>query len=178
MRRKLFVLVVLLPVFAGCGSEPDRIYDFKGQVVSVEEGGKGVTIDHEDIPGLMRAMKMRFAVQDPALMEGLVPGMSVEGKLKVVAGKYLLTELKRKGGPIGEEREIQEALSKLRPEDRRYAEQQGYCPISDKALGTMGLPIKLNIKGERVFLCCESCRKKAEENPDTTLKALAEIRDK
>jgi Cu/Ag efflux protein CusF len=50
----------------------------QGRVVSIDTGGKMVTIDHEDIPGLMRAMKMPFTVEDPRLME-FGPGMPVRG---------------------------------------------------------------------------------------------------
>ncbi len=178
MRRMLASLVALLPLVSGCEKEPDRVYEFKGRVVSIDAGGKTVTIDHEDIPGLMRAMQMPFAVEDPKLMEGLVPGMPVEGKLKVASGRYVLTELKRKGGPIGEERKIQESLSKLVPEDRKRVEQQRLCPISGEGLGTRGLPLKLNIKGETVFICCPECREKAEGNPDETLKKVKELRER
>ena len=165
--------VVLL---AGCGKDPDRIYDFRGQVVSIDPSGRTVVIDHEDIPGLMRAMKMPFAVEDPVLVDGLVPGITVEGKLKVVSGKFVLLELKRKSVPIGPEREIQENLSRLVPEDRKLVEQQGICPISDEGLGTKGLPVKLRLKNETVFLCCDKCRPKAEQDPDATLKKVDELR--
>ena len=176
MRRIVLALIAVLPLVSGCTNEPDRIYDFKGRVVAIDAGGKTVTIEHEDIPGLMRAMKMPFTAEDPKLVEGLVPGMAVEGKLKVVSGKYLLTELKRKAGPIGPEREIQEALSKLVPEDRKRVEQQRLCPISGEGLGTKGLPVKLSLKGETVFLCCEMCREQAEGNPDATLKKVSQLR--
>jgi Cu/Ag efflux protein CusF len=167
---------MLLLCLSGCSGEPERIYDFKGHVVSIDGGGTTVTIDHEDIPGLMRAMKMPFNAADPKLLEGLVPGMPVEGKIKVVSGKYVLTELKRKGGPVGPERVMQEALSKLVPEDRKLAEQQYLCPISDKPLGSMDVPVKLVIKGEPVFICCEKCRQKAEADPDATLKKSVDLK--
>jgi Cu/Ag efflux protein CusF len=170
MRYVLLAISVLWLGVSGCGTEEERIYDFKGHVVSLDRGGNTVTIDHEEIPGLMRAMKMPFRADDPKLLEGLVPGMPVEGKLKVVAGKYVLIELKRKSGPIGPERAIQEALSKLVPEDRKLAEQQHLCPISNEPLGSRDVPVKLMIRGEPVFICCESCQKKAEADPDATLK--------
>lgn len=176
MARLLIAMVAVLPWLAGCASEPDRVYEFKGRVVSIDRGGTTVTIDHEDIPGLMRAMKRPFTAEDPKLLEGLVKGMPVEGKIKVVSGKYVLIELERKGGAIGLEREIQEALSKLVPEDRKLAEQQDLCPISDKPLGSVGVPVRLNIKGEPIFICCESCRQKAESDPDATLKKVAALK--
>src|SRR5262249_39095542 len=48
-------------------------------------------------------------------------------------------------------------LAKLSPEDRRLAEEQGICPESDNPLGAMGVPVKITLKGQPVFLCCKSC---------------------
>jgi hypothetical protein len=36
-------------------------------------------------------------------------------------------------------------------------------------LGSMGAPIKFEIKGEPVFVCCSGCKAKALKNPDETL---------
>jgi Cu/Ag efflux protein CusF len=169
-------IIALVPFLSGCGGDPERVYEFKGRVVSIDGGGTTATIDHEDIPGLMRAMKRPFTAEDPRFLEGLVPGMPVEGKIKIVSGRYVLTELKRKGGPIGAERAIQEALSKLAPEDRKLAEQQYLCPISNEVLGSRDAPVKLIINGEPVFICCESCRKKAGGDPEATLKKAADLK--
>lgn len=175
MPRLLIPLIAAFLYGSGC-NEPDRIYDFKGRVVSVDDSGKSVTIDHEDIPGLMRAMKMPFTVDDPELIKDLIPGMSVEGKMKIASGKYYLLELKKRVAPIGPEREIQDAFSKLVPSDRKRVEMQGLCPISGEALGTKGLPVKLMIQDEPVFLCCKECVEKANANPDDTLKKVANLR--
>src|SRR4051794_13034567 len=54
-------------VIAGCTSstpEKEKIYDIKGKVVSVDADKKTVRLDHEDIPGFMKAMEMNFTVQD------------------------------------------------------------------------------------------------------------------
>ena len=57
--------------------------------------------------------------------------------------------------------------AKLMPEDRALVETQEWCVIStDERLGSMGPPLKLDIKGEVVFICCKSCKKKAEADPD------------
>lgn len=54
---------------------------------------------------------------------------------------------------------IQEALSKLPEEDRKLAEAQKTCPVGNSALGSMGTPIKVDVGGKPVFICCEGCRK-------------------
>ena len=69
-------------------------------------------------------------------------------------------------------------LAKLGPEDRRLAEAQGWCPITDEPLGSMGVPVKLKIEDEPVFLCCESCREKARAGPGKTLAKVRELKVK
>jgi protein SCO1/2 len=95
----LSVLVAVL-LLAGCqsgtGSGKDRVYDIKGKVVELDAGGKSVRLDHEDIPGLMKAMEMKFDVEDGKVLEGLRAGDQVHGKLKVKPGnQYVITELKK-----------------------------------------------------------------------------------
>ena len=65
----------------------------KGKVVAVEKEKNRVVLDHEDIPGLMKAMQMPFSVTDPKLLEGLKAGDAVSGKLKAEGGKYVITQL-------------------------------------------------------------------------------------
>ena len=60
-------------------------------------------------------------------------------------------------------------LAKLTPEDLPIAEAQRLCPVSGEALGEMGTPVKVDIKGQTVFLCCDACKEKALGNPDKTL---------
>jgi hypothetical protein len=67
---------------------------------------------------------------------------------------------------------VQEALAKLSPEDRALAEKQKTCPVSDEPLGSMGVPVKVNVKGQDVFLCCESCEGMIKENTDEYLAKL------
>src|SRR5712691_9264282 len=65
-----FLVVLLAPLFLlGCRRTADapagKEYDIKGKVVSIAPDKKGVTLDHEAIPGLMGAMKMEFPVESP-----------------------------------------------------------------------------------------------------------------
>ena len=53
----------------GCGQKPaeksaTKVYDIKGKIVAIRTDKEGVTLDHEDIPGLMKGMKMEFLVED------------------------------------------------------------------------------------------------------------------
>jgi hypothetical protein len=72
--------------------------------------------------------------------------------------------------------DIEANLAKLSPEDRKLAESQKFCAIQTKnRLGSMGVPVKLTIKDQPVFLCCGGCVAKAKANPDKTLATVAEL---
>ena len=75
--------------------------------------------------------------------------------------------------------EVAAARAKLSPEDRALVEAQEWCVVqTDERLGSMGVPIKLDIKGQPVFICCKGCQKKAERDPDATLAKLEELKAK
>jgi Cu/Ag efflux protein CusF len=59
-------------------------YTLRGTVTKVEAELKHVRIAHEEIPGFMNAMTMRFAYADRAFLAGLHQGDAVEGTLRVV----------------------------------------------------------------------------------------------
>ncbi len=79
--------------------------------------------------------------------------------------------------PEDPEAKIAAVLSKLPPADRKLAEQQRTCPIlKDSRLGSMGVPVKLSLAGETVFLCCSGCKGQATANPEQTAARVRELR--
>jgi uncharacterized protein (TIGR03000 family) len=77
------------------------------------------------------------------------------------------------------EKEVETNLAKLQPEDRKLAQTQRFCAVqSGIRLGSMGVPVKVVLKGHPVFLCCEACVEKAQSNPDETLQGLAKLKTK
>jgi Cu(I)/Ag(I) efflux system membrane fusion protein len=96
------------------------------------------------------------------------------------------------GGPQSERRSATEArpsmsededakvlavLAKLSRVDRRLAEAQAYCPVRQtNRLGGMGVPVKLTLKGQPVFLCCGGCEKEAREHADRTLDRVQRLK--
>jgi hypothetical protein len=69
------------------------------------------------------------------------------------------------------------ALGKLKGADQVLAEQQRYCPVMDDSrLGSMGTPVKIEIKGNAVFLCCKGCQEEALAHPDATLKKAEKLK--
>jgi len=82
------------------------------------------------------------------------------------------TSSTEKEKPAGEE-EIQAAREKLAPAERTLVEEQEWCVVStNQRLGSMGVPYKVTVKGQPVFLCCDHCEKKALADPDKTLTTL------
>jgi Cu(I)/Ag(I) efflux system membrane fusion protein len=69
-------------------------------------------------------------------------------------------------------------LAKLSAEDRRLAEEQGFCPQSNSPLGSMGVPIKLLLQGQPVFVCCSGCVDDVKQHPQQTLEAVAKFKRK
>ncbi len=75
------------------------------------------------------------------------------------------------------ESDVAIAMSKLSSEDRKEAEAQKFCAVmSDNLLGSMGTPLKLDVKGQPVFVCCAGCKSKALKNADETLAAVATMK--
>jgi protein SCO1/2 len=88
-------------VMAGCKgesadkskSESAKEYDIKGKIMAIDLKKPAVTLDHEDVPGLMKAMEMEFAVADRKMLESLKVGDQVTGRLKKTESGYLITRL-------------------------------------------------------------------------------------
>ena len=82
-----------------------------------------------------------------------------------------------KGGGDVADPEITAALAELSTEDRSTALSQKFCAImTDSLLGSMGTPIKVEIDGKPVFLCCKGCKTKALRDPEATLAIVAKLK--
>jgi Cu(I)/Ag(I) efflux system membrane fusion protein len=81
--------------------------------------------------------------------------------------------------PSDPDAKIKAALAKLSESDRKLAEDQIYCPIqTNNRLGSMGVPIKIDVNGQPVFLCCIGCEEGAKKDAAKTLKSLAEVKNR
>jgi Cu(I)/Ag(I) efflux system membrane fusion protein len=72
-----------------------------------------------------------------------------------------------------EAEQIAQVLAQLPPADRARAEQQKMCPVADMPLGSMGPPIKVEVNGRSVFICCEGCRESLLAEPAKYLAKLS-----
>ncbi len=52
---------------------------------------------------------------------------------------------------------------------------QKTCPVTGEALGSMGPPIPVTVKGQTIYVCCEGCVEAVQSDPDVYLaKAMRE----
>lgn len=57
-------------------------------------------------------------------------------------------------------------------DDQAAAAKQKICPVSGEPLDAMGEPLKVDVNGRTVFICCESCRSKLLADPEKYLAKL------
>lgn len=75
--------------------------------------------------------------------------------------------------------DVRDELAKLPEPDRDLAIAQKWCPVAgENLLGSMGMPFKVMIDGQPVFLCCEGCQDTAIEKPQEMLARVKELRTK
>jgi hypothetical protein len=77
-----------------------------------------------------------------------------------------------RSGAIPAPQEARSPLEALSPRDHALAERQKVCPVTKKALGSMGTPARVVISGRVVFLCCGGCEDTLKSEP---AKYLAEL---
>jgi protein SCO1/2 len=102
---RLAVLALSLAL-VGCtgsgGNQSDRAegkeYNVRGKVTAINAVKPAVTLDHEDIPGLMKAMQMEFRLENPKLLDGIKVSDEVQGRLKRTDSGYVLTHLEPRTG--------------------------------------------------------------------------------
>ena len=66
-------------------------------------------------------------------------------------------------------------IARLPLPEQPLARKQKLCPVTDEPLGSMGLPYKMIINGQHLFLCCEGCESSVQEDPQTALRKLADL---
>jgi multidrug efflux pump subunit AcrA (membrane-fusion protein) len=71
-----------------------------------------------------------------------------------------------------EEDKIAQHLARLGSGDEALARAQGRCPITNRRLGSMGVPDKILIQGQAIFLCCPGCEEESLTHPGETLSKL------
>ena len=68
------------------------------------------------------------------------------------------------------------SITRSKAADQAAINAQRVCKVSGEPLGSMGTPIKV-VRGDRaIFLCCQSCVKRIQANPDPYLRSPVDDR--
>ncbi len=95
---KIHTLILALLVAAGlgldaCGGGSTDEGSGSGVVRGLDAEAGRITLEHGEIPGLMKPMTMAFDVADPDLLDGLEEGDRVEFEVRYADGRYTVTTI-------------------------------------------------------------------------------------
>ncbi|HTY64099.1 MAG TPA: SCO family protein [Acidobacteriota bacterium] len=113
-RTSILVLALLVAVaVSSCQRTPERRFELKGKVVSVDKSQHQVTLEHEAIKGYMDAMTMSFDVKDDQVLP-LAPGQMIRATLVVQEDRswiegITITKTESEAEPIGDSAELHPA---------------------------------------------------------------------
>lgn len=102
MTVRALLACALLALSSGCSG--GRVYEGHGVVHEVDVVNGQAVIEHDEIPGLMSAMTMRFDVPDPAVLARMSPGQHIEFDLEVTEQSYRIVAVRGAGSRSGASR--------------------------------------------------------------------------
>ncbi len=82
---------------AGSTNVAERVFDTRGVVRSVPEGGRTLVVRHEEIPNYMPKMTMELNVRNPKEVAGLERNDEIEFQLVATADTHWIQGIKRVG---------------------------------------------------------------------------------
>ena len=129
---------------------------------------------HYVSPPLEPGKELHYTVRVAWVEDG--KWVAKDSKIAVKAGDEHCFFLKE-AAPAVDEAKIKANLAKLGDDDRKLAEAQKFCAVeNDTRLGEVGVPAKILVKDQPVFLCCKMCEKEAQADPDKTLARVKELK--
>ena len=90
-------------------------------------------------------------------------------RLKASPQQYLAKYYKAKG------EQVRPGVFKATLADASAIASQKLCPVMDEPLGGMGAPLKVDVKGKAVYICCAGCAKKLHAQPEEFLAKLTKM---
>lgn len=102
--------------------------------------------------------------------------MQLQGNPSLIDPDKAVVDSKESTLTEAELEEIRLALEPLSQADRELALAQEICPVTEVRLGSMGMgtPIKIDVNGSPVFICCEGCRNGLMGDVEKNLKILSD----
>ncbi len=65
-----------------------------------------------------------------------------------------------------------EVIGELTANDQKLAKEQVLCPVTKEPLGSMGVPLKIVVKNQPIFVCCKACARTVQKDTDAMLKLV------
>ena len=97
-RRAFLSALAIAPVLASAAQleaqPPGETFNARGVVRAIRRERSSITIRHEDIPGVMRAMTMPFRVARSSMLDGLSVGDRVEFVIRRVDGRFVILSIR------------------------------------------------------------------------------------
>jgi Cu(I)/Ag(I) efflux system membrane fusion protein len=109
-----------------------------------------------------RTVEVRYDLDNPG--HKLRPGMFATVTLKT---------------PVAETPLFRDRIARARPatdavrKTRLTVEEQKTCPVTNAKLGSMGPPVPIEVRGQKLWICCDGCESKLKANPAKYLARLA-----
>jgi protein SCO1/2 len=103
---QILTLLSLSLGLSGCGNKqgdqerPLRNFTVKGVVIDIQDEGRTMIIDHEEMPGYMGAMTMPFRVNDPAESNGISPGDEIKFTYQVAELSSWIEDIQTTGKKV------------------------------------------------------------------------------
>ena len=149
-------------------TEPGR---FEFRRVTVEKVlGERVVIADGIMPGEQVVASGAFMLDSTFAMQGKVSLIDPNRSLPADQSALAKND--------AEAREIEKSFAGLSDADRMLAQSQVICPVTEVKLGTMGMgtPIRVDVRGTPVMICCEGCRRSLLEDPDSHFETLDQFK--
>ena len=91
--RALLLAACAVASPAGAEEGAQAAFEGVGRVIAIDVKNSTVTLDHEEIPGLMPAMRMRFTVERRADLDGLKKGDAVRFSLGSRGDEFVIVTI-------------------------------------------------------------------------------------
>lgn len=163
--RMGFALLVLCLLSGGEVLRADAL-DRSSQKIAWRRGGNRPRLLDRFRFGANRTQQSSRAAAPSTAPQEIAPAQAAElEKVEPKTPEQLAKEEKLK---VIYERHI----AKLPAAEAAAARKQRICPVMEKPLGSMGTPVQVDVKGRKVYICCEGCREELLAKPDETLKKI------
>lgn len=144
------------------------LYDAKGQSVDVVRMAGQVTLSVDGNP-----KPYTYPLRPDATPGAAINALHLALDLSKVPDGRMQTEFSITGVP-GQQQQAKfgQKFHITRSEVERAIAQQKICPVSGKALGSMGAPSNVRIGDRDVFVCCADCTSTLKADPQKYLAKL------